>query len=154
MRIFYPNIYIKVGAGITIPETQELLTTALASWTNLPFCETGAKIEEQDGPAVVLATGSKVVYGKKVVGEIKNLEVTAAIYSNLRSTFHGITSSFIFNEPFATIGAIVPTGRAAQFSNVSTIIKLEGEAGDLMRISITFEKEGDLTTVVTDHDLT
>jgi len=153
MRVFYPDIYIKTGDGIVVPATQELLTTALAEFLSLPYCETGAKIEEQKGGSIVLAGGSTVVFGKKVIGEINNLDVDATTYTAMRA-YHGVACSFIFNEIFTTTGTITPTGKAYQIKNVIPKIKLKGRAGDLFRISIMFEKEGDLSTVVEDYDLT
>jgi hypothetical protein len=155
MRVFYPDIYIKTSAELSpFPATQELLKAALdLGFTNLPYCETGAKIEEQDGGSVVLANGAKVVYGKKVVGEIKNLEVTTAKYATMR-LFNGVVCSIVFNESFASVGVIAPSGRAAQIQNVVAKVKLEGKAGDLFRITISFEKEGSLANVIEDYDLT
>ena len=153
MRVFYPDIYIKTGAGITIPATQELLTTALSAFVALPFCETGAKLEEQKGGSVQLAKSPIIVYGKKVVGEVKNLEVTPATYTAMRA-YRGVVCSFIFNEILSSIGVIKPSGKAYQVQNVIPKVKLEGKAGDLFRITISFEKEGDLSTVVEDYDLT
>lgn len=152
-RIFCPEIYIKTGAGITVPATQELLTTALSAFTNLYGSENGASIKEEQGSAATLAGGETIPTSKSVTGMIKVLEITPANYTYLR-THKNVLCSLIFNE-VSNIGAgTLPTGKAFQIQNIYPRVKLEGKSGDLLRVSIGFKKTGALTNVIEEYDLT
>lgn len=151
-RIFCPEVYIKTGAGITVPATQELLTTALATWTNLYGSENGASIKEEQGSSVTLTGGQTVPTSKSVTGVIKVLEVTPANYTYLR-TLRNVLCSIIFNESINS-GTISPTGKAFQIQNVYPKVKFEGKSGDLFRVSIGFKKTGSLANVIEEYDLT
>ena len=154
IRLFAPEIYIKSGAtGVTSFTTQELLTTALASWMHLYGSETGATLTEEKGQTIVLSGGQTKATSKKITGSINFLEVTPDNYTALRA-LRNVACSIIFNEVYTQDGGTPPSGKAYQVQNVLPKVKLIAKSNDLFRIAISFEKEGDLSNVIEEYDLT
>lgn len=153
IKLFAPEIYIKSGVGVSSFTTQELLTTALSSWTHLYGSETGATLTEEKGQTIVLSGGQTKATSKKITGSINFLEVTKANYDALR-LLRNVACSIIFNEVFNDDGGTAPTGKAYQVQSVLPKVKLIAKSNDLFRIAISFEKEGDLSTVIEEYDLT
>jgi hypothetical protein len=135
LRNFYPDVYMKLGAGVTLT-TQPALTTALASWTHVHGSEAGAEIKEAKGKEVELTTGDKVQLSKMIDGTITLLECTNDNYSYLRATFHNKVCSVIMNEAY-----LDNTGTVVQVQNIIPFISRDMKSGDLVRIKITFKTE-------------
>ena len=152
IKLFAPEIFIKSGTGIASFTTQEALTSALASWMHLYGSETGATLTEEKGQTIVLSGGQTKATSKKITGSINFLEVTKANYEALR-LLRNTACSIVFNEEFSKDGGTAPTGKAYQVQSVLPRVKLIAKSNDLFRIAISFEKEGDLSTVIEEADL-